>query len=224
MKAIPVFPSGRALPALAGLLLCLVGPLAQAQVYRIVGPDGKVTFSDRPPSAGSTSGQEAAPGAGSQDGGGQLPYGLKQVAQQYPVTFYSGKGCTACDSARSLLVNRGIPFAEKTINTNADIDALKRITGDNALPAVSIGRQQLRGFSESDWNSYLDAAGYPAGSQLPPGYRRAAPSPLVAGGDSPAAKPKAPPEGGTSAGAKPDSPSTVTPNRVTNSNPAGIQF
>ena len=33
----------------------VLAPLAQAQqVYRIVGPDGKVTFSDQPPPAAST--------------------------------------------------------------------------------------------------------------------------------------------------------------------------
>ena len=37
-------------PLLASLLMALVSVSAQAQsVYRIVGPDGKVTFSDRPP-------------------------------------------------------------------------------------------------------------------------------------------------------------------------------
>ena len=36
--------------AAASLLMALASVVAQAQgVYRIVGPDGKVTFSDRPP-------------------------------------------------------------------------------------------------------------------------------------------------------------------------------
>ena len=34
-----------------------------------------------------------------------------------------------------------------------------------------MGSQQLRGLVEREWNQYLDLAGYPAVSQLPPGYR-----------------------------------------------------
>jgi hypothetical protein len=47
----PVFPASKLAPA-ALLASLLVAPLASAQgVYRIVGPDGKVTYSDQPPPA-----------------------------------------------------------------------------------------------------------------------------------------------------------------------------
>ena len=153
----PHRPSARLLAAAAGALL-LAG-VAQAQVYRVVGPDGRVTFSDKPPT-------QAAPavssgGAAASGGGGALPYQLNQTVQRYPVTLYTSSTCAPCNSGRNLLSNRGVPFTEKTVETNDDIAALQRLAGNNSLPLLTIGGQQLKGFSDSEWSQYLEAAGYP---------------------------------------------------------------
>ena len=77
-------------------------------------------------------------------------------------------------------MSRGIPFTEKTVTTAQDADALQRLTGDNSLPLVTIGGQQIKGYSDSEWGQFLDAAGYPARSALPASWRNPAASPLVA--------------------------------------------
>lgn len=207
--------------AAAAAACTLLALAAQAQqVYRIVGPDGRVTFSDRPPAAGA----EAAPvGAGAQGSGGSeaLPYQLRQIAARFPVTLYTGSDCAPCDSARNLLVSRGVPFTERTVGSNEDIEALRRLSGESSLPFGTIGGQQLKGFSDSEWSQYLDAAGYPRQSQLPPGYRRPQATPLVAVQARPAAPeaesaPAAP-------AARPAAPATPPTGR-TPANPAGIVF
>lgn len=153
------------------------------QIYRIVTPDGRVTFSDRPPADAAA---KAAPapvvplgGAAGSDTA-SLPFELRQAAAAYPVTLYTGPECPPCQSARAMLTTRGIPFAEKTVTTNEDIEALRRLAGSPTLPVATIGGQQLRGYSEQEWAQYLDAAGYPPTSQLPPGFRRAPATPMVA--------------------------------------------
>jgi hypothetical protein len=83
-------------------------------------------------------------------------------------------------NGRALLVSRGVPFSEKTVTTDDDIDALKRLAGAATLPFLTIGGQQLRGFSEVEWAQFLDAAGYPRSSQLPAGYTFRPATPLVA--------------------------------------------
>lgn len=202
----------------------LLALAAQAQqVYRIVGPDGKVTFSDRAPATGA----DAAPIAGGSRGGGNasneagLPYQLRQVAARFPVTLYTGADCAPCNSARNLLVNRGIPFTERTVASNDDIDALKRLSGESSLPFGTIGGQQIKGFSDSEWSQYLNAAGYPAQSQLPPSYRRPTPTPLVA-----VVKPTA--AAAETAAAAPVAPAArpapAPANGRSPSNPAGIIF
>ena len=204
------------LAAAAALALVACGGAHAQQVYRIVGPDGRVTFSDRPPSA-DAAGTQAGGGPRASGANDALPYQLRQVATRFPVTLYTGSDCAPCDSARSLLISRGIPFSERTVESNEDIDALKRLGGGGSLPFGTIGAQQLKGFSDVEWSQYLDAAGYPRQSQLPPGYRRPAAAPLVAA--TPAPEPQAPPPRAAPAPA----PAPAAPG-ASPSNPAGIIF
>lgn len=211
------FPTHR----VATLVALLLGSLtfAQAQtVYRSVGPDGRVTFSDRPPSSAS---QVAPMGSSATDTAAQnaaLPYTLRQVVAKYPVTLYSGKDCAPCDEGRNLLRTRGVPFAEKTIATAEDAQALQRLANTSALPLLTIGAQQLKGFAAAEWQQFLGMAGYPATSQLPANYRNPPPQPLVALQPAAAPSPAASPETPAQPIATP-----VTP-RTSPSNPAGIQF
>jgi glutaredoxin len=192
--------------------------LSQAQtVYRIVGPDGKVTFSDQPPPASTNAKVTSALG----DGGkgvaiASLPFELRKVAGQFPVTLYAGDNCGPCTSARSLLTTRGIPFAEKTVTTNEDSQALQRLSGDSSLPFLTIGSQQLKGFSDAEWTQFLDAAGYPKASVLPASYRQAAATPLVTVA--------APPAPATRSAAQPTPTSAPSPDAPAANNPAGIRF
>lgn len=195
----------------------------QAQtVYRIVGADGKVTFSDKPP-ATVDQGKVTSTGVGAKvdaAGGTALPFELRQVVAKYPVTLYTGKQCAPCDTGRSLLIARGIPFMERTVNTNEDRDYLQRLTGDNSLPYLTIGSQRIKGFSDLEWTQYLDAAGYPKSSVLPATYKRMDPSPLVVVQKAPADAAK--PADKASAPATPEP--VATPTGPTPSNPAGISF
>lgn len=195
----------------------LASPLAQAQqVYRIVGPDGKVTFSDLRPLTDAKVNETAAKGVGGPGAGAAgLPFELRQVAQKYPVLLYTGDNCGPCGTARTLLSNRGIPFNEKTVTTAQDAEALKRLSGENSLPFLTIGSQQLKGFSDVEWTQFLNAAGYPAKSVLPASYRAPAPTPLVAVAAAPAASASKP-------AAKPSSAPAETP--VISNSPSGIRF
>ena len=197
----------------SALLLTLASPASWGQaVYKIVGPDGKITFSDKPP-APSQQGKLASAGSGGDSGGSaDLPYELRQVSSKYPVTLYTSSACSPCDAARSFLKARGIPFAERTVTTQADADALQRLAGDNTLPFGTIGLQKLRGFTPTEWTQYLDAAEYPSNSVLPKSYHFSPASPLVAVQKAaPAPKEPAPP------------PANPTPS-TSPSNPAGITF
>lgn len=206
--------------AAVSLLLALASVGAQAQaVYRIVGPDGKVTFSDRPPAeATAQPARSIAAPASPATTNGALPYELRQIANRYPVTIYTGSDCAPCGSLRNLLTSRGVPYTERTVVSNEDIAALQRLSGNSSLPFGTIGGQQLVGFSDAEWIQYLDAAGYPKQSQLPSNYRQPAPAPLVAAKPveaAPAAAPKAP--------ARPTPPPPAN-DGPTPSNPAGIRF
>ena len=195
--------------------LALAGTAAHAQqVYRIVGPDGKVTFSDRAPDTQLAPTTTRAGGAPAADAA--LPYELRQVATRYPVTLYTSNDCQPCNSARNLLIGRGVPFSERTITTSEDVEAFKRLSGGTSLPFGTIGAQQLQGFSDAEWTQYLDLAGYPKQSQLPANYRRPAATPLVA-----VVEKKAP---ATEPEARPQPESAPAGPAKTPANPAGIVF
>jgi glutaredoxin len=204
--------------AVAALVLASCAAGAQ-QVYRIVGPDGRVTFSDKPPTEpGAKAGPAPTVGMPGGAGGGALPYELRQTASKFPVTLYTGPECNPCGAGRSFLGGRGIPFSEKTVTTAEDAAALERLTGSApALPVLTIGGQQLKGFSETEWSQFLDAAGYPRTSQLPANYRQAAATPLVV-----VSRP-AEPQSAPSAAAAP-APVAPAPAAAPGSNPAGIRF
>lgn len=226
MKSLPAFT--RHTLALLALACVTVGGLsAHAQpVYRIVGPDGKVTFSDKPPPDAKPA--TALSGAGRpSDNKPALPYALQQIAAKYPVTLYSSNGCGPCDAGRTLLTQRGVPFTEKTVNTNEDLTAFGRISKENALPLLMIGGQAVKGYSDSEWSSYLDAAGYPKQSTLPASYKPAPAEPL-----SPlktVAEGAARPDTTTPTTATDTTPAAVPPRKrpapaTDTSNPAGIRF
>lgn len=207
----------------ASCLTSLTLDAAQAQsVFRIVGPDGQVTFSDKPPTtpaSKSTLLETGAKDTGSS--GATLPYELRQVVNKYPVTLYTTKNCAPCESGRQLLLMRGVPFTEKTVTTAEDSDELQRLSGSRTLPFLTLGVQQFKGYSDAEWTHYFSAAGYPETSQLPARYTNSAATALV--------KLKTPatpaPSSNTGADAAPKSnPDPAPVPRVTPANPAGIEF
>jgi glutaredoxin len=160
----------------AGALFATTASHAQ---YKVVSPDGKVTYTDTPPP--SSSGNKVSKLGQNISVIPQvaLPLELRTATTKYPVTLYSMKVCEPCDAARQLLKQRGVPFAEKMVLTGEDGDALQRISGGRDAPTLTIGSQVLRGLSASTWNSYLDSAGYPRESMLPANYQFPAATPLT---------------------------------------------
>jgi glutaredoxin len=212
------------LAALAALacasLWCTV---AHAQVYRIVGPDGRVTFSDRPPPDANATPAPSVPLPASTGvaAAATLPFELRNAATRFPVTLYTGKDCGPCEAARNFLASRGIPFTEKTVSTDADARAVHNLSGANSLPFATVGGQHLVGFSDSEWSQYMDAAGYPRSSQLPPGYRNPPASPVVA---AEAVRRAGPAAAQAPAPAPAPQPAQPLPSDPSPSNPLGIRF
>lgn len=164
--------------ALTGVL---VGP-ALAQ-YKVIDADGRVTYTDRPAATDSskvTSMRRGGTAAATATAPSlDWPLELRQAVSRFPVTLYAGPACSPCDRGRQMLLQRGVPFAEKRVTTDEDAAALERITGGRTLPSLMVGSQPLRGLSPDDWISYLDAAAYPRESRLPKGWQPAAATPLV---------------------------------------------
>jgi len=205
------------LTSCAALALALFA-LPSHALFKVVAPDGTVTYTDRPPAA--TLGRAAplgkeAPAANTAAAAlASLPLELRQIAVRFPVTLYTSTDCAPCESGRRLLQGRGVPFVERRVLNDDDAEALDRLTGGRSVPTLTIGGQALRGYADGDWQSYLDAAGYPRESQLPRSYQPPPATPLVE------RQPEAPPPVARPAPA----PEPIAAPPATAPSPTGIRF
>lgn len=157
--------------AVAAIALVVAAAAAHGQTYKWKDAAGVVHYSDTPPAKGTAqvlrpdNRPEATP---------SLPYELARAAKLHPVTLYTTARCDACDQGRALLRARGIPFAEKTVNTAEDREQLHRAGGKDELPLLVVGNRRVTGFAAGMWNEALDAGSYPRKTMLPPGYRTGA--------------------------------------------------
>lgn len=143
------------------LLLIAINVSYAESLYRWVDSSGKVHYGDRPAEDAVKSERKkfnAPVSAGDDD----LPYGVRKAKQDFPVTLYVSDNCGEyCVQASSFLSKRGIPYTEKRLADQAELDAFRAKTGATGIPALFVGRTLLNGFEAGQWNSELDIAGYP---------------------------------------------------------------
>jgi glutaredoxin len=179
---------------LPAALTLLAAALPLAAQYKIVEADGRVTYTDRPGTATSSSRvtELRRPVVASPDPGlAGLPFELRQVVQRHPVVLYTANDCPPCDSGRQLLVQRGVPHSERRLVTEPDMQAAERALGWRTVPSLTIGSQPLRGFTADEWSAFLDVAGYPRESKLPRSWTSAAPPAPAASAVAPQPRPAA---------------------------------
>jgi len=146
--------------------------LAQ-QMYRWTDQNGRVHITDTPPPASAKGVQKskaasnaAVPAEGSQ----QTPYDLALAMKEYPVSLYTSPMCKeACQKARDHLNRRGVPFKEIQVWDIDSNEELKRVSGSNQVPTITVGASVQKGYEISAFDELLDSARYPkSGSVKPP--------------------------------------------------------
>lgn len=164
---LPLILAGHLL--VAGTLAALPGSAQAGELYRWVDKSGKVHYSDTPaPDAAEVKKKKFGTSPATGDEG--LSFEMRRAKQHFPVTLYVTDNCTdPCKQARDLLTQRGVPYSEKNLANQEEIDAFKRTSGADAVPVLSVGRNWLKGFQPVQWQNELDAAGYPkAAPRRPP--------------------------------------------------------
>lgn len=153
--------SGVALCMLCGLLFLATGASAQA-LYKSVGPDGRVTYSDQPPVGGTTQQLQLdrlpAPVVAPPEPvvGGQVERGKE--AMQAParrgaggVLLYTADWCGYCQKAKAWLGSKRIAYREIDIDTPKGKEAFAR-AGGGGIPLLVAGERRLRGFSSTNYD------------------------------------------------------------------------
>jgi glutaredoxin len=153
------------------ILLATSFGVAAQTMYRWTDKEGKVHYSDRAPAAGEAAKVEQKRSVTLGVATAEPPALLRQAMTDYPVTLYTQATCgEPCDSGRDYLKRRGVPFSEKSLSSQQDADSLRAIVGGSdklTIPVMQVGSKSAKGFSASEWNNLLDAAGYPKTASKP---------------------------------------------------------
>lgn len=154
-----------------------------AQLYRWVDSKGNVEWRDTPPPASAPAKNVEQRKMGTNViGTSEAPYSLQQAMKNHPVVLWASTDCgPGCTAGRAHLNRRGVPFTEKSPQT--DLAEFKKVSPASEVPILLVGRISLTGYLESQWDETLDAAGYPR-TAVPGRPKPAATAPT----SSPAAK------------------------------------
>jgi glutaredoxin len=173
-------------------LLLIALPASAVQLYQWKDAQGRITYSDQPPPPNSRNVQQKVFRPSVIESNESYP--LKLAREKFPVTLYATACGAACDQARQLLNQRGIPYAEKNPETSeADRAVLQKLSGQNRVPVLLVGNNKIDGFESGQWQDALDRAGYPKSAAKPtqPAASTtpaptAAPAPAIAPAPAPA--------------------------------------
>lgn len=151
---------------LFGVTMLLAGS-AHAELYRSIDSSGKVHYSDRPLADSEDFAEIKVDKVPVPEE--ILPYETRRAKQNFPVVLYVFPECgPGCNQARELLSKRGVPFTEKSLAKQEDIDAFRKASGGSEVPSLTIGKTWLNGFLAEQWNKELDFAGYPKSAPYRP--------------------------------------------------------
>jgi len=141
--------------AACGLLL---GPAAQAvTIVQCEDAEGNRTYQEKCPPGSKVVGTKSIY-TGPKDSAPDL----EALQEEYPVVLYSVETCDACDLVRNYLKNRGIPFSEKSVGDDAELqEELIARTGELSVPVVTIGDEVVEGYNKPVLKGKLDEVGYP---------------------------------------------------------------
>ena len=138
---------------------------AAAQLYRWTDDSGNVHYTDTPPPANAKNVQRkgsARPSGAEAAASGPQAYALQQAVKNFPVTIYTSKDCgDPCKKGLDYLKKRGVPFAEKVVARQEEIDELVKLAGAPRVPVLVVGVVIQKDYEEQGWTEALDTAGYP---------------------------------------------------------------
>jgi len=147
------------------------GAIAQTQVYRYTDTDGRVVYSDRPPSSDVKNLQTKKLGANFISTT-EPNYAAALAADRFPVTLYTFQCGDVCQNAESLLNRRGVPFTIVNVSEPEGQTRLQAVASEGVAPVLTVGDKMVaKGYNEARWQAMLDDAGYPK----TPAVKRAAP-------------------------------------------------
>lgn len=134
-------------------------------LYKSVGPDGKITYSDKPPISGniqkkltfknlpSTKVPASASAKLAQTGNKKATNNSTVNAGK--VTLYTASWCGYCRQAKAYLASQKINYREVDIETQNGMVEFSQAGGSGAVPLLIAGKESIQGFSSEAYDVIL---------------------------------------------------------------------
>lgn len=141
-------------------LLCLAAGLingsAHAEVYKIVGADGKISYSDTPPANPDIKAQTLK--IQTWTGSPSVSTSGSRVGK---VTMLSAQWCGVCKTAKNYMKSHNIAFEEWDVDQSDFARSKMRELGAKGVPVILVGAQKMVGFSPDRLESMIASAKAP---------------------------------------------------------------
>ncbi|MBR0566891.1 glutaredoxin family protein [Azoarcus sp. L1K30] len=136
-------------------------------MYKSIGPDGKVVYSDRPPVEGrieKTITFENLPSSALPKQAASYVEQLKRLRASAPVVasrestvLYSATWCGYCAKAKAYLAGKGISYEEIDIDTNEGKASFAQAGGGKGVPLLLARGQRVQGFSTAAYDKLFSS-------------------------------------------------------------------
>ena len=141
---------------IAAACMSLAATCGATTVFECIDADGNATFMKACPPGTKPKGEYRLTGINPPSATDE------DIARDHPVTLYVVDDCDACDLVRMNLEKRSVPFSEKNVTGDADMQAeLEEKSGGLTVPAVLIGEEVVSGYSKAALEAKLNEVGYP---------------------------------------------------------------
>jgi glutaredoxin len=132
-------------------------PMGEAEVYKMTGPDGRITYTDsRSEDSNGTKVEvvEIESYAGSAE-----VSSIEKAAASRKVTIFTTEWCGVCRKAKSYMASQGIAFDEFDIEKSRSARSRFDQLGARGVPVILVGKEKMTGFSAGKLKAMLDRAG-----------------------------------------------------------------
>ncbi|MBI5008002.1 MAG: glutaredoxin family protein [Nitrosomonadales bacterium] len=145
-------------------LLCSVlaaTPVVAETLYKSVGQDGKITYSDKPPAEDrieKTIRSANLPNTALPASTYSYVEQLRKKKAAAPartsgVVLFTASWCGYCRQAKAYLAARGIAFREIDIDTSSGMAAYAEAGGGSGIPLLIAAGQSIQGFSPASYDA-----------------------------------------------------------------------
>ncbi len=136
------------------LCLTLAALPARAEIYKVVGPDGKVSYTDKEPqpNSGKTEKLKIQTYSGP-------PAVSTTNASVKKITMLSAQWCGVCTRAKAYMNTHKIAFEEWDIDQSEYARAKMNELGAKGVPVILVGKQKMVGFSAETLEEMIKNAG-----------------------------------------------------------------